>query len=52
MYQSIVINLEKEIIKRLLLCVGGFYVATAISSSIPPPDGNFPFLYLKNEDEK
>lgn len=52
MFQSIAINVEKEIVKRILLCVGGFVVATTISSSVPPPEPFFPFLYFKNEDEK
>lgn len=53
MFQGIAINLEREIVKRLLMCVGGLFINSLIvtNSAIPPPNTNFPFIYFKQDDE-
>ena len=53
MLGSVIINMEREVIKRLLLCIGGLFVNSMIvcNNVIPPPNNHFPFVYFKKDDE-
>lgn len=50
---SMVINLERKVLKGMLLCLGGLLMNTVIvcNNVIPPPNNHFPFIYFKEDDE-